>query len=185
MNKVLFERNFGDVKISVIYGDITEEEVDAIVNAANSHLSHGGGVAGAIARRGGEQIRAESRKWIEEHGIVPAGSVAVTGAGNLSAKYVIHAVGPRWGEGDEETKLKNAVRNALEKAGELKCESISIPAISTGIFGFPKKPGAKIIVDEAIKFAKNPGTVREIRFCNIDAETSEIFKNYVAGLNLK
>lgn len=184
MSEIMLEKNSSGVKISVVCGDITLEKVDAIVNAANSYLSHGGGVAGAIARKGGEQIRIESRKWVEEHGTVPVGGVAVTSAGNLSAKYIIHTIGPRWGEGNEEEKLRNAVKNALEKAKKLGCESVSLPAISTGIFGFPKELGAKIIIETAIKFAANSGTVKKIRFCNIDKQTSEIFKKTLTKIEL-
>src|SRR5262245_10239962 len=82
--------------LRVIEGDITEQDVDAIVNAANEMLAHGGGVAGAIARKGGPQITSESRRWVEEHGRVPTGGAAITGGGNLKARYVIHAVGPVW-----------------------------------------------------------------------------------------
>jgi len=99
MNQVVREVTLptGQV-LRIVRGDITEERVDAIVNAANSHLKHGGGVAGAIVRKGGESIQRESDEWVRQHGPVPTGQVAVTGAGNLPAKAVIHAVGPVWGE---------------------------------------------------------------------------------------
>src|SRR3989475_11058973 len=87
--------------LCVIEGDITEQDVDAIVNAANEMLAHGGGVAGAIASKGGSQITAESRRWVEQHGRVPTGSAAITGGGNLKARYVIHAVGPVWHGGSQ------------------------------------------------------------------------------------
>ena len=176
MSNEIARKKVGEVYLVVVEGDITKENVDAIVNAANSYLSHGGGVAGAIARAGGEEIRIQSREWVAKNGKVPVGDVAVTSAGKLNAKYIIHAVGPRWGEGDEDKKLRSAVRNSLERAAELGCKSISIPAISTGIFGFPKERGVKIILDEAEKFARKNSTIREIRFCNIDKITSELFR---------
>ena len=118
---------------------------------------------------------------MSENGAVPVGDVAVTSAGNLSAKYIIHTVGPRWGEGDEDEKLRRAIDNALRKADELGCKSISIPAISTGIFGFPKMRGAEIIVQTAKEFAKSPSTIKIIRFCNIDVETAKIFQSCLTG----
>ena len=177
MAEILICKHIGAVELCAALGDITQENGDAIVNAANSHLAHGGGVAGAIAHRGGRQIGDESRKWIAEHGILPVGEVAVTGAGKLNAKYIIHAVGPRWGEGNEDAKLRNAVMNALQKADELGCASISLPAISTGIFGFPLKDGVALIVRTAREFAQNAGTLRHIRFCNIDRATAELFRS--------
>ena len=154
-------------------GDITDEEVDAIVNAANSHLQHGGGVAGAIVRKGGRIIQEESNKI----GYVPVGGVAVTSAGSLKAKYVIHAVGPRWGEGNEDEKLKNAVLNSLKKAQELELESISLPAISSGIFGFPKERCAKIMIKTIIDFFEEnkESTLKVVNCCNIDDYTNNLF----------
>ena len=115
----------------LVKGDITEREVDAIVNAANSYLRHGGGVAAAIVRKGGAIIQQESNKI----GFVPIGSAAITTAGKLSCKAIIHAVGPRMGEGDEDNKLRKAVRSSLILALEKGYASISMPAISSGIFG--------------------------------------------------
>lgn len=159
-------------KIKIVHGDITEEHVDAIVNAANSYLKHGGGVAGAIVRKGGRIIQEESDKI----GYVPVGKAAITTAGKLPAKYVIHAVGPRWGEGDEDNKLRSAVRSALELATEKGLKSISLPAISSGIFGFPKDRATKIIFETVVDFLKNvPTTLEEVRLCNIDRYTSDLF----------
>lgn len=160
--------------LRLIKGDITERQVDAIVNAANSHLQHGGGVAGAIVRKGGHVIQEES----DRIGFVPVGQAAITGAGTLSCKYVIHAVGPRMGEGDENNKLKNAILNSLKLASGKGLKSISIPAISSGIFGFPKDRCAEILVSEASNYIKeNPKTSLEIvEFCIYDDTTLEHFK---------
>ena len=165
--------------VKVVLGDITEEETDAIVNAANSHLKHGGGVAGAIVRKGGKIIQEES----DRIGYCPVGKAVYTSAGKLKAKYVIHAVGPRWGEGDEENKLRSAVRSALDVATELKLRSVAIPAISTGIFGYPKEEGTRVILEEVIKFLKERETsLEEIHLTNIDQETSELFVKHVETL---
>ncbi len=158
----------------LVSGDITQRPVDAIVNAANSYLQHGGGVAAAIVRKGGNVIQEESNKL----GFVPVGSAVITGAGNLSCKAVIHAVGPRMGEGDEDKKLKMALRRALEIASQRGFSSISIPAISSGIFGFPKDRCATILVHESKKFViENPqSSLRIIEFCIFDEETLSFFK---------
>ena len=169
---VIKELKLGDKIVKVILGDITEEETEAIVNAANSHLKHGGGVAGAIVRKGGRIIQEESDKI----GYVPTGSAAITTAGKLKAKYVIHAVGPVWGEGDEDNKLKSAVLSALRIAEEKGIKSVSLPAISSGIFGFPKDRAAHIIFTTAIEFLKDAKNLQEIHFCNIDELTSNLFK---------
>ena len=167
--------------IKVILGDITEEETDAIVNAANSRLQHGGGVAGAIVRKGGRIIQEESNKI----GYCPVGDAVYTSAGNLKAKYVIHAVGPMWGEGDEEKKLRSAVRRALEVATELKLKSVALPAISTGIFGYPKEEGTKVILDEVVKFLKErETTLQEVHLTNIDRQTSELFVSHIQNLEV-
>lgn len=159
-------------RIGIVRGDLTEEHVDAIVNAANSRLAHGGGVAGAIAGKGGPSIQEESREWVRRHGEVPAGAAAITGAGDLPARKVIHAVGPVWGSGDEDRKLAAAVRSALALAREHGLRRVSLPAISSGIFGFPKDRCARIILEIVTSFAG----LDEIRLCNLDAPTSEIFR---------
>ena len=146
MNTILVERTLlTGQTIQIVQGDITIEEVDAIVNAANEQLQHGGGVAWAISSKGGSAIQRESNDWIREHGPISHAQPAWTSGGLLPAKYVIHAVGPVWGEGDEDDKLAQAVTGSLRVADELKCSSIAMPAISTGIFGFPKDRAAGII----------------------------------------
>ena len=159
--------------IRLAQGDITEQNTDAIVNAANSHLQHGGGVAGAIVRNGGQIIQDESDKI----GYVPVGKAAVTTGGKLPAKYVIHAVGPRWGEGDEDNKLISAVRSSLKLASEKGISTIALPAISAGIFGFPKERCSEILIRESSGYIKeNPETsIREINICIFDDQTVKIF----------
>lgn len=178
IRQVLFKQKTGSgAVLRVVHGDLTAEQVDAIVNAANEHLAHGGGVAGAIVGKGGRQIQAESTEWVRQNGPVTTGTAAITGAGSLPTRYVIHAVGPIWGSGDEQCKLANAVRNALELAAEYRLGSISLPAISSGIFGFPKDLCAHIMIDTVLDFlAEYPqGPVREVNLCNIDELTASIF----------
>ncbi len=172
MARVLREAAVGRGTIAVVVGDLTEEATDAIVNAANSALAHGGGVAGAIVRRGGAAIQAES----DEKAPVAVGGAVVTGAGRLPCRYVIHAVGPVWGEGDEESKLRRAVGSALARADELGLASVAMPGISTGIFGYPKAAGCAVIVEEAARRLRaGEGSVVTIRLVSIDEETASHF----------
>lgn len=177
-NKVLFEQTLpaGQI-VRVVQGDITAETTEAIVNAANEHLQHGGGVAGAIRRQGGEAIQQESNAWVQQHGPVRTGNAAITSAGRLPAKYVIHAVGPVWSSGNDEQKLANAVRNALSLAESYHLKSISIPGISSGIFGGPKDICTRVILQTAVEYLQQNLTtsLEEMRFCNIDGETASTF----------
>jgi O-acetyl-ADP-ribose deacetylase (regulator of RNase III) len=169
--------------LRLVQGDITERDVDALVNAANSHLQHGGGVAGAIVRKGGQVIQEES----DRIGFTPVGTAVMTGAGRLPSKFVIHAVGPRMGEGDEDNKLKNAALNSLLLASQKKLTSISLPAISSGIFGFPKDRCAKILVGVSADFMtkhKN-STLKVIEFCIYDDMTLGHFKKEFDALKVK
>ena len=118
-------------------GNLLEEPVDAIVNAANGHLAHGGGVAGIISRAAGPELQRESDFLVQKHGPVPTGAAVVTTAGKLPFRGVIHAVGPRQGEGDEEAKLFQALTSAFERAREREWDSVSFPAVSSGIFAVP------------------------------------------------
>ncbi len=168
------EKKINKTTIRLVSADLTERDVDAIVNAANSHLQHGGGVAGAIVKKGGRTIQDESDKI----GHVPAGGAAITSAGKLKARYVIHAVGPRMGEGDEDNKLKKAINSVLALATEKKFRSISVPAISAGVFGFPKDLCAKILVGETAALLKSTPTIslELIEFCIFDQEAYAFFK---------
>ncbi len=134
-------------RLEIDQGDITQEPVDVIVNAANAQLKHGGGVAAAIVNKGGQVIQQESDGWVREHGPVTYTQPAYTTAGRLPARYVIHAVGPVWGEGSEDVKLQQAIESSLAQAQKLELSSIAFPAISTGIFGFPKDRAARIFFD--------------------------------------
>jgi O-acetyl-ADP-ribose deacetylase (regulator of RNase III) len=177
MNTVLVEHTFPTGQtILIVQGDLTLEEVDAIVNAANERLQHGGGVAWAISKKGGPAIQKESDAWIQQHGLVPHARPAWTSGGHLPAKYVIHAVGPVWGDGDEDRKLESAVTGSLSVADELKCSSIAMPAISTGIYGFPKERAARIIFSTLEKFfAENSSGLRTVKLVLFDEATVDVF----------
>ena len=185
MNVILKERELPSGQTLLIsQGDITTEEVDAIVNAANKRLQHGGGVAWAIANRGGPAIQKESDEWIRANGTVSHAHPAWTSGGLLPAKYVIHAVGPVWDEdrgtdtGDmEDAKLKDAVSGSLRVADELRLNSIAFPAISTGIYGFPKERAARVIL-EAIEgyFEENAlSGIKVIKLVLFDKATVDAF----------
>lgn len=178
MNAVIREHILeGRVKLQIVRGDITEEEVDAIVNAANAQLRHGGGVAGAILRRAGFRVQVESDAWIKEKGPVTHSEPAFTSGGNLACKYIIHAVGPVWGEGDEDTKLERAVTGTLKLADRLGVSSIAFPAISTGIFRFPKDRAAKVIL-EAIRgylSSRPDSAIKLVRLTLFEQDTVEQF----------
>ena len=159
--------------LELVGGDITEMQTDAIVNAANAQLVLGGGVAGAIRRKGGPQIQAECNQKSPTF----VGGAVITTGGKLKAKYVIHAVGPRMGEGNEDEKLKNATLNSLKVADENNLESISFPAISTGIFGFPIERCAKIMLKTTIDFLNGQTGLKKIVFCLFGRDSYEVFAN--------
>jgi len=168
----------GGAILTLVQGDLTTMELDGIVNAANPQLQHGGGLASAIARRGGPEIQHESDAWVRKNGLARHDRPAVTGAGRLPCRYVIHAVGPVWGEGDEDRKLSAAVRTALETADSLSLASLGLPAISTGIFGFPKARAAAIIFDAIAAYFEvhPPSGLRRIALVVFDAPTLEVFQ---------
>ena len=161
-------------QLVLVQGDITEMDTDAIVNAANKDLILGAGVAGAIRTKGGPTIQKECNRL----GGAPVGGAAITTGGDLKARYVIHAVGPRMGEGDEDRKLADATRNSLELANEKGLASITFPAISTGIFGFPKDRCARIMLSSVVETLKKEGTsLKEVVFCLWGEETMQVFQN--------
>jgi len=165
--------NINNRFLVLIDGDLTEMDTDAIVNAANTRLILGGGVAGAIRRKGGPEIQAECNKT----GGTFVGGAAITTGGNLKAKHVIHAVGPRMGEGNENQKLKNATLNSLKLADENHLKSISFPAISTGIFGFPIEQCAEIMLKTTIDYLKGQSSLEKVVFCLFGRNSYDVFAN--------
>jgi O-acetyl-ADP-ribose deacetylase (regulator of RNase III) len=179
VNQVIQKHTFeSGQRLELVQGDITQEQVDAIVNAANEHLQHGGGVAGVISRKGGPQIQSESNAWVKEHGPVTHAEPAYTSAGDLPSRYVIHAVGPVWGQGDEDHKLTQAVQGSLQQAQSLELQSLALPAISTGIFGFPKERAAKVILSAIEKYFEDHPQVslRQVRVVLYDRATQKAFE---------
>lgn len=165
-------------KIRVVEGDIALLDVEAVVNAANTHLRLGGGVAGAIRTRGGPAIQEECDRLAP----IEVGEAVITGGGNLKAKYVIHAVGPVNGEGDEEAKLARATLSSLQIASDRKILSLAFPAISTGIYRFPLQKCSQIMLRLSLDFLKKNGYPREIVFCLYGAEAYEVFRKTLASL---
>jgi O-acetyl-ADP-ribose deacetylase (regulator of RNase III) len=161
-------------KIQVLEGDITKLEVDAIVNAANSSLLGGGGVDGAIHKAAGPELLAECRL----HKGCKTGDAKATKGHDLPAKYVIHTVGPVWrgGDRDEEKLLASCYRRSLEVADEMKAKSVAFPAISTGAFGFPKRPAARIAVTEVQNYA---GGVETVIFACFDSQTARLYREFL------
>ncbi|MDY6987866.1 MAG: AAA family ATPase [Thermodesulfobacteriota bacterium] len=175
----LMERKVGNSVVEVSRSDLTEMDTDAIVNAANAQLILGAGVAGAIKAKGGDKIQEECHVI---GGTFVGGAVITTG-GDLKARHVIHAVGPRMGEGEEDEKLKNATLNSLKVADENNLASISFPAISTGIFGFPKDRCAEIMLGTVIDYLEKGETgLQRVVFCLHGASSFEIFSEALKGL---
>lgn len=168
-----------DGRVVVKVGDITKETVDAIVNAANSSLSGDGGVDGAIHRAGGADILDECQKIRKEQypDGLPAGQAVATTAGKLNARVVIHTVGPVWhgGKNNEERLLSDCYRNSLIVANKKGCVSIAFPAISTGVYRFPKKLAAKISSSAVKEFLEQHETIRQVVFVFFSHDDAEIF----------
>src|SRR5271165_7228392 len=160
-------------------GDITREQVDAIVNAANSSLLGGGGVDGAIHRAGGPAILQACKEIVARIGQLPAGQAVSTPAGRLAAQYVIHTVGPFWSGGNrgEAETLASCHRESIRIADELKLASIAFPAISTGAYGYPVDQAARVAVASAAEALRQATHVREVRFVLFDSPTFEHYAN--------
>jgi len=158
--------------LELVEGDITLLEVDALVNPANEQLQLGAGVAGAILAKGGQSIQDEC----DRIGGTPVGTAVMTGAGDLPVKQVIHAVGPRMGEGDEDRKLSSAVRSSLALADRNGLRSIALPAISTGIFDFPIDRAARIILTEIHRYLQGGTKLERVVVCLYGEEAFNAFR---------
>src|SRR5207253_6673409 len=162
----------GGLTIEILQGDLTQQDVDAIVNAANNDLELGGGVAGAIARAGGPQIQAECRAI----GPIEIGDAAITGGGALTARFVIHAASMRLGGRTSADSLRGSTRRSLEIANQHGLRSIAFPAVGTGIARFPIEECARIMVDEVIAHASTRSSLEEVRFVLFDGEAESAFR---------
>ena len=160
-------------QLRLLEADLTEMAVDAIVNAANSALQLGGGVAGAIRSKGGPQIQQEC----DQIGGTPVGTAVITSGGRLKAKHVIHAVGPRMGEGDEDRKLREATLSSLKLADQHRLKSIAFPAISTGIFGYPVERCAQVMLTATVGYLRGKTGVQTVIFCLWGEEAFQTFRS--------
>ena len=169
-------------RIEVIRGDITKQNVDAIVNAANSSLMGGGGVDGAIHRAGGPAILEECEQFVATKGGCPTGEAVITTAGNLPAKIVIHTVGPVWNGGrkNESEKLASCYRNSLELAVENNVKTIAFPNISTGVYGYPKKEAAQIAVTTIAEFLQTNLSISKVCFVCFDEENFQLYQSLIS-----
>jgi O-acetyl-ADP-ribose deacetylase (regulator of RNase III) len=168
--------------LELVQGDITEQAVDALVNAANSRLAGGGGVDGAIHRRGGPEIMRETARRYPDG--CPTGSAVISGAGDLPAKYVIHAVGPVWRGGNrgEPELLRSAYRAALDLARQHDCRSVALPSLSTGAYGYPLDQAARGALSTAAEFLASEGPPDLVRFVLFGAEALAAFETALREL---
>lgn len=169
-------------RVHVVVGDLTQQAVDVVVNAANRYLQHGGGVAEAIVLAGGEVIQTESYVWIEQHGPLPPGGAAVTTAGAMPAEHVIHVAGPIYRAGeDNEGLLRAAAGAALDAAHRVAAGSIAFPAISSGIYGYPVEAATAVLADEVIRWvSSHPGALEEVRLVALDVSVGDYFRRGLA-----
>jgi len=177
--------NVGKPTLELALGDITALKVDAIVNAANKFLAHGGGVALAIVRKGGQSIQTESTALMAKRGPLEVGDAVITSAGKLPARFVIHTVGPIWGEQSEaesDRLLRQAVRNCLALAEEKALKSIAFPAISTGVYGFPIERAAPLMLQEAADCVRGKTSLERLVFCLYDERSYRVFDRALQGL---
>jgi len=184
MEKQVTEMSIGGARLSIIQGDITRQDTDAIVNAANSSLMGGGGVDGAIHRAGGPAILEECKQIVARQGRLPTGQAVITTGGNLKARFVIHTVGPVWhgGSKGEPELLASAYRESLKAAAENNLSSVSFPSISTGVYSYPVAEAAGIALNTAATFLKEKDTgIREVVFVLFDAAT---YQNYALALGM-
>ena len=172
----------GARRLELVEGDITRQRVDAIANAANAALAGGGGVDGAIHAAAGPELMAELRSRYPEG--TPTGTAVATDAGHLAARWVLHAVGPRWhdGEHDEADLLAAAYGACLRLCDELGAQSVAFPAISLGIYGYPRREGAAIAVRTVSDHLRGETTLQVARFVLYSAEALEVFIQALAGL---
>lgn len=173
-----------DRSISLLPGDITQQDADAIVNAANAGLAPGGGVCGAIHRAGGPAIWEECKLIRQKQGPLPTGQAVATTAGRMKARYVIHTVGPVWQGGDREEPelLASCYREAVRVADELGLSSIAFPSISTGIFGYPVELAAPVALRAVTEALKSASHVRDVRFVLFDGATMSAYESAAGAL---
>lgn len=173
-----------DSLLTLTVGDLTQQIVAGIVNAANSSLMGGGGVDGAIHRAGGPDILEECKEIIKKIGRLPAGEAVITGAGNLPCQYIIHTVGPIWrgGKNDEDSLLKKAYYNSLQLALKNNFKTVAFPSISTGAYGFPIERASRIALSTIYDFLKNNRGLEEVRIVLFHPDDFEVYKTSLLEL---
>ena len=172
------EIKVGKASLGLVQGDITKQDVDAIVNAANSSLMGGGGVDGAIHRAGGPSIMEECRQIIARIGRLPTGQAVITTGGNLKARHVIHTVGPIWHGGNkgEDQLLASSYRESLKLAAERKLKTVAYPSISTGVYGYPIADASKVALNTVMDFLRSESTsLDKVVFVLFDFNTYQIY----------
>jgi len=178
------ETTINRTKLTLVQGDITKQQVDAIANAANERLAGGGGVDGAIHRAGGPQIMAECDAIRSRQGGCPTGKAVITTGGNLPAKYVIHTVGPIWrgGNAGEPALLASCYRESLSLALQHGIKTIAFPSISTGIYGYPTKKAAAVALNAVKEFLAGHEGIEEVRFVLFDTATYRCYENALVDI---
>ncbi len=174
----MMERVIGKTKLSLIQGDITIQDTDAIVNAANSGLMGGGGVDGAIHHAGGPAILEDCKKIVADRGRLPAGQAVITTGGKMKTRNVIHTVGPVWhgGERGEPETLASAYRESLKLAVKNGLKTVSFPSISTGVYGYPVDKAAKVALGAVADFLHKDNGLEEVIFVLFDSRTFEAYQ---------
>ena len=178
------EKTIGNTRILLMQGDITRQDTDAIVNAANSGLMGGGGVDGAIHRAGGSAILEECKQVVAKIGRLPAGQAVITTGGNMKTRHVIHTVGPVWhggAKGEPET-LASAYRESLRVAVENAIKTVSFPSISTGVYGYPVDKAAKVALKAIADFIKEDTSLDEVIFVLFDSRTFDAYEKTLKEL---
>ncbi len=181
---IAMEKTTGKTKVSLIQGDITSQDTDAIVNAANSGLMGGGGVDGAIHRAGGPEIIEECKKYVAVSGRLPAGQAIITTGGKMKTRHVIHTVGPVWhgGQKGEPETLASTYRESLKVAVVNSIRTISFPSISTGVYGYPVDKAAKVALGAIADFIRNDESLEEVRFVLFDPRTFKAYEEVLKEL---
>lgn len=171
----------GVTRIEVVQGDLTIQDVEVLVNAANEHLAHGGGVAAALSRAGGPIIQAESNRWVDRHGPLAPGTAAITSAGSMAARWVVHVAGPIHREGQDNARLlSTAVCAALDAALSVGARSVAMPAISAGIYGYPLAEGTAVIARAVKDWCEaHPNALDEVLLVGYGEEA---VRGFTAGL---
>ena len=179
-------RMINGARLSIVQGDITQQDTDAIVNAANSSLMGGGGVDGAIHRAGGSAILEECKQILARQGRLPAGQAVITTAGKMQARHVIHTVGPIWrgGSGGEAELLASAYRESLKLAGAEKLTSVAFPSISTGVYGYPLDEASEIAVKTVVSFLSAGTSIKEVIFVLFDSRTFEAYSQALEKVDI-